>query len=171
MEPGYEAQASVVLQDDHGFTRKTLAFYDFEDTTVIYRNALVKDTSASGHRSFRLNPATRFSPGVKVQYSKMTIKPRVGIRITASILSQKPVTNGDLIFVITYIHNGNYYHYRTLNLKSQDLRPGSWQTFSFDYLSPKTFYRDDELQCYVWYTGKDVVYIDNLRIELFEPLN
>jgi hypothetical protein len=170
-DPCYEVQASVVLKDTEGFTRKTLAFYDFEDTTAIYRNALAKDTSASGHRSFRLNPSTRFSPGIKVQYSKVTLKSRVGIRIAVSILLRKPITEGDLNLVITSSHNGNYYHYRALSLKSQNIRPGSWKTFSFDYLSPKNVDRSDEFQANVWYTGNDVVFIDNLRIELFEPLN
>lgn len=171
IDPGYEAQASVVLQDTNAYKRKTLAFYDFEDTTVISPNALVKDTSISGKRSFRLNLNTQFSPGIKVQYSEMTKKSRIGIRITASVLTKKPITEGDLNFVVTSIHGGNYYHYRSLIIDSLVLHSGNWNTISFDYLSPRKVFRNDEFQSYIWYKGKDIVYIDNLRIDLFEPLN
>jgi hypothetical protein len=55
-----------------------------------------------------------------------------------------------------------------LNLGDLKLKPGVWNTVSLDYLIPVDPEPGDRLVSYVWYTGNEVIFIDDLRYEAFE---
>jgi hypothetical protein len=60
-------------------------------------------------------------------------------------------------------------------LESEFVKTGKWALamginfrFSPGFLIPSDLYSGDQLYAFVWYTGKDVIYIDDLKIEGFE---
>jgi len=157
------------LNDKSEFRQKTLAFYDFEDTTSNYKGRSQHIVVIEGKRAFRMDSNARFSPALEVPYSELTKKRQVGARITVSIFVERNVTVSGCNLVITSTHEGKNYRYKILNLDNQKLNPGKWITVSFEYITPPDPYTGDKLVSYVWYTGNSSIYLDDLKFELFEP--
>ena len=166
---GLDPDPVLVLKDGTKFIRRTLAFYDFEDTTATYRNRLEHAFAKSGKWAFKMDSNARFSPAMKVLYSELTKKKQVGARLTVSVFVPKSSEYKDGILVITSIHEGKNYRYRQLRLGDLTMKSGQWQTISFDYLSPIDPCDGDFLEFHVWYTGNASLYIDDLKYEAFEP--
>jgi hypothetical protein len=74
--------------------------------------------------------------------------------------------------VMTFNHKGNNYKYRaaSINLPEYDLKLNQWNLISWDYLTPEPRRRSDQLYVYVWYRGKAPFYIDDFKLEIFEPV-
>jgi hypothetical protein len=62
------------------------------------------------------------------------------------------------------------YRYASLNLESMQLKSGLWHTVSFDYLLPPGRDPNDLFAAYVWYSGNSNLFIDDLNVEIFEPV-
>ncbi len=165
---GIEPDARLVFKDESRFRKINLAFYDFEDTHVPYRNKLKSDHVKSGKMAFIMDSTTRFSPALDIRYDDFTKKPWVGLRITASVYAGSPEALSGAYLVISSIHEGNNYRYQKLNLGDLKLKPNLWNTLTLDYLIPADPFPADHLVSFVWYIGKAKIYIDDLKYEAFE---
>jgi hypothetical protein len=164
-----EPEPAQVLWDNPEFRIKTLAFYDFEDTTAKYKDHLQSTFAKNGKRAFKMDSTARFSPALEVPYSELTRGGQVGARITALVYAPVNSTFSGCNLVITSTHEGKNYFYKLLNLDERNLNPGNWCKVSFEYLAPRDPSPGDKLVSYVWYTGKSTIYIDDLKFELFVP--
>lgn len=160
---------SVILNEKSKFTSTVLAFYDFEDTTMSYKNQLESTYSKSGKYAFKLEKTGPFSPALKMPYAELTTKKEVIARITVSVFCPVNATFSGGYLVFSSIHEGIAFRYKNLNLEDLHLRSGEWHTETMDYLFPPERYPGDLLAAYVWYTGNSALYIDDLKFELFEP--
>jgi hypothetical protein len=165
---GLESDTSFELNDERRFKRTIIAFYDFEDTNVIFKSHLETSFVRNGKRAFTLNTTDQFSLGYKNSYAEFKQKQWVGLRITASVFSQNAISFCDVNFVITSTHEKTNYMYKKLNFGDLKLKPGIWNTVSFDYMIPTDPILSDNLVAYVWYTGNGQVYIDDVKYEAFE---
>jgi hypothetical protein len=166
---GLEPDPALVLKDTMKFSRRTLAFYDFNEAAIPYDNGLRPTSEMDGRRAFKLDSTAPFSPALKAGYSELTKKKQVGARLTVSVFVPRGSSFKGATLVITSIHETTSYRYKSLNLDDLHLNPGQWMTVSFDYLSPIDPYPGDLLDFHVWYAGKEALYIDDLKFELFEP--
>ncbi|MCX6244922.1 MAG: hypothetical protein NTU98_09475 [Bacteroidetes bacterium] len=166
---GIDPDPSLVLKDTAKFTRKTLAFYDFSREPVNSGSKPGPICEVFGRRVYKMDSTVQFSPALKEKYSDLSKKRQVGARLTVSVYVQETSSLKGGFLVITSVHEGTSYRYRELRLWEQNLKPGQWQTVSIDYLSPIDPYPGDVLDFHVWYTGKESLYIDDLKFELFEP--
>jgi len=165
---GIEHDTTFVLKDESRFRKEDLAFYNFEDPNVPYKNKLERDHVKSGTMAFTMDSTTRFSPGVFIRYDDFMKKPRIGMRITASVFATNSVALSEGNLVISMIHEGNNYRYSRLNFGDLKLKPCVWNTVSLDYLIPTGSPPGDQLVAYVWYTGNSMIYVDDLKYDAFE---
>ena len=166
---GIGQDTTFVLKDESRYRKANLAFYDFEDPNVPYKNKLESDHVKSGKMAFTMDSSTRYSPAVFIGFDDFLKKPRVGMRITASVFATNSVALSETNLVISAMHEKTNYKYKKLNLGNLKLKPGIWNTVSLDYLIPAGAPPGDQLVSYVWYTGNSMIYIDDLNYEAFEP--
>ena len=166
---GIEPDATLLLKDESKYTHRTLAFYDFEDTTAGYKNQLESAYFKSGKRAFKLESTGPFSPALKMPYAELTMKKGVIARITVSVFSPVNATFSGGYLVFSSIHEGITFRYKNLILDDLHLRSGEWHTETLDYLFPPECNPADLIAGYVWYTGNSALFIDDLKFELFEP--
>jgi hypothetical protein len=165
---GIGQDTTFVLKDESRYRKVDLAFYNFEDPNVPYKDKLERDHVKSGTMAFTMDSTTRFSPGVFTRYDDFMKEPRVGLRITASVFATISVALSEGNLVISLKHEKTNYQYKKLNLGDLKLKPGIWNTVSLDYLIPTGCPPGDKLEAYVWYTGNSIIYIDDLKYEVFE---
>jgi hypothetical protein len=166
---GVDPDPDLVLKDEKRFSRTTLAFYNFEEPNSPYKNNLRKVPSKNGMMAFTLDGTSQFSPTLDIQYGDFRKRPRVGMRITASVFAEDAPALSDVNLVITSNHKGDNYLYKRLNLGDLKLKPGIWNTVSLYYLIPADPPPEDKLGACVWYTGNSRVYVDDIKFEAFEP--
>ena len=157
------------MKNQEKFNKPVLAFYDFEDKNFPYQGNLIMSTVKNGTHSFKMDTGMPFSPGVNITYGDLTKKPQVGIRMSAWVYSEESYTLNPANFVITSNHDGLTYRYESLFLEKENLSPGTWNFIIFDYITPEYPDPKDVLQAYIWYRGNKELYVDDLKIELFEP--
>jgi hypothetical protein len=167
---GFEPSAELFLRDESRFRRKMLASYGFEDTTVAYRQRLDHRFFHSGQSSFRMDTGSRFTPGIRMKYAELIKEPRAGLRISCFVYGSDTATQIPASLVITSLHEGILYRYRTLDLDGMALKPRTWNRISLAYITPEDPLPDDEIQAYFYYRGNSVIYVDDLTIGLYEPL-
>jgi len=167
---GAEPDGATMLGSGLKFNKRLIAFYNFENTEVVYWKNLVSDYKKSGKLAMRLDGIERFSPAVKVPYSAISMKKDAVAKITVSVFvpSSQSFSGGNLVF--SSFHQGMEYRYASLNLESMQLKSGLWHTVSFDYLLPPGRDPNDLFAAYVWYSGNSNLFIDDLNVEIFEPV-
>jgi len=166
---GIGQDTTFVLKDESRYRKADLAFYDFEDPNVPYKDKLERDHVKSGKMAYTMDSSTRYSPAVLIRFDDFLKKPRVGMRITASVFATNSLALSETNLVISAMHEKTNYKYKKLNLGDLKLKPGIWNTVSLDYLIPTGAPPGDQLVSYIWYTGNSMIYIDDLKYEAFEP--
>jgi hypothetical protein len=116
-----------------------------------------------------MDSAYRFSPAYEISFDDLTDNYYAWIRASVKVLPSESTRNEDVLLVVTFNYQGKYYKYRTAKLQPGD--PATWQNLEIDYLTPEPRTGKDELNVYIWYRGSDAVYVDDLKVELFDPVN
>ena len=164
---GADAIANKLLDDDPRLTKIQLAYYDFEDTNVVYKSRLEREFVKNGKIALILDSLSRFSPAWDTKYEAFMRKIPIGMRITVSILANDIESLSGTNLIIASVHQGKYYKYRTLSLKDLNLHPGIWHTVSMNYIIPRKPDPTDRIVACIYYTGNSKIYIDDLKYEAF----
>jgi hypothetical protein len=157
------------LYMENPFTRKTLVQYDFEKPDPANSTYITNKVARSGHFSMILNDKHQFSPGFTDTLMKLSKRDDAWIKLSAYVyfLTEKDVNGTNL--VITGNHKNNAYKYKALSLEKEDLKPGHWNKVELDWQVPYLMDKNDLLQSYIWYTGNQSVFVDDILIEIIEP--
>ena len=103
-------------------------------------------------------------------YNKLTDKDHLWIMATAWIYI--PTDNNESVhpvIVATFNHREKPYEFITSD-PSFVPEKGKWVQIHLKYLSPEIRNkRKDNLKVFVWYTGKGPVYVDDFKIDKYEP--
>jgi hypothetical protein len=166
---GYEVSPGSILKHVEKFNIKVLNNYDFENIDVPYSGNLVTDIVKNGRYAFRMDTGMRFSPGLRSEYGELSKKSQVGIRVTAWIYSKFPFPENPGNIVVTSNHKGLNYRYEAIMFERENLKPGQWNQVVLNYIAPESPDPTDIIQVYLWYRGTKELYVDDLKIELFEP--
>lgn len=117
---------------------------------------------------FRMSEKQEFALTRKFPFNKMTTKDHVWIKTSIQARVHEGYSGQLPYLVLCMDHDGSYgYHARELKIDSTD----TWITFEFEYLTPEIRNRKDKFNLYVWKPGKGIVDFDNLKVEVFEPIN
>ena len=167
---GYEVSASGILENRKKFSVRVLSDFDFENEDFPYKGNLVSDIVKNGRFAFRMDTGMTFSPGLNSSFADLGEKSLLGLRVTAWVYSSAPFSKNPANLVITCNHAGMNYHYKAIFLEQENLGPGEWHKLTMYYLAPASPDPQDRLQVYFWFRGKKEMYVDDLKTELFEPI-
>jgi hypothetical protein len=156
------------LKNEADYTRRTAALFEFEQQQqgMLYS----ADTVFGGKYSLRMDETHPYSQGFEMPYSQITQKDHAWLRAEVEVYPLVPVQENMGSMVITFQHNGEVYNYRAVSIASPafHMKPGQWNKLRMDYLTPEVRSEDDVVKVYFWLQGKTPVYIDNLKIDIFE---
>ena len=169
IDPKNLTKEDYFLKNPEKFNIRILASYDFENKDSPFAGSLVTDIVKNGQHAFRMDTGTTFSPGLQSPYAELSKKSKLGICVTAWIYSKVPFSENPGSLVVTSNHEGLNYRYETISFEKENLKPGQWNKVIMYYLTPEPQAPGDIVQAYVWYRGNKELYVDDLKIELFEP--
>jgi hypothetical protein len=160
--------AVEVLKNESDYSRRTVAIFDFEkaqDQGI----ATSTDTVFAGKFAIRMDQKYPFSPAFGMPFHKITGKDHAWIRVEAKVFPVKEVDKDKCWLIITFQHKGENYNYRSASISSETfgMKPGQWNTMTMDYLTPEVRSVDDSVKIYFWLQGNNPVFIDNMKIDVF----
>jgi hypothetical protein len=162
--------AVEVLEKEEEYKHRLLVLFDFEtpekhriahyDTLHVY----------DGQYAFRLDSSMQFSPGYEASFRELTENYYAWIRASAWVFAPEEEQMQKMRLVVQFDHKERIYKYRSFKLSEERFgaKAGQWSKIEFDYLTPEVVSKNDRLKVYLWYQGKKPVYVDNLKVELFE---
>lgn len=161
--------AIEILKNESDYSKREAALFDFENT-LPDDDVFNKDTVFEGHYSFRLDQQHPFSPSFEMPYNKITGKDHAWLRAEVMVFPTAAIGENSASLVITFQHKGEVYNYRATSISREefDMKPGKWNKMRMDYLTPEVRSKNDSVKIYFWLQGKDPVFIDNLKIQLFD---
>jgi len=143
------------------YTCRLLKRLDFENDGV-----KSPDTTSMMGKVCRLDTQREYSPAIEVPYKEITQKDHVFLKVSVSVFIGEEVNPFSL--VIHFTHKGHAYKYYTVDAEQLQLKKGQWNTISHLYLTPEVRRLSDPLKAYVWYRGKEALFIDKLQVEVYE---
>jgi hypothetical protein len=133
---------------------------------------LAADPVNTTNKILRLTAENPFSPGTEISFHELTSGDHVWIRASVRIFFEGELQQHPASLVVSFMHKGEVYKYRAESILKAQYNPqgGNWFTVSFDYLTPEVRSANDRMKAYFWLQGSEPVYIDDLKMEVFEPV-
>jgi hypothetical protein len=157
------------MPDPANFNKKILGFFDFSNPGGASK--LVKDVKDTNTYCLAMDSSMPYSPGLYIKFKNITGEYYAWIKAHAEFLIPENYNEPLPLIVVTFIHDKKCYKYLTKELKPADDARGVWQKSFVDYLTPEVRDKEDTLQVYLWHRGRQPVYIKNLLIEAYDPIN
>jgi hypothetical protein len=150
---------------------KTIGYFDFDslNSTFIEPNMLDTTFKVDGKYSMKVDKERPYSATLSIPHHLITHKDHAWIRASVYYLSPVDMKESPLSLVITYDHEGRKsYKYRGYELEKYPNKPGEWNFFTVDWMTPFPYDVNDPLKVYIWNRGDKPIYIDKFKIEAFE---
>lgn len=176
LEPEYEklllVERSYGLEDEFKnsamYACRNIGLYDFEGQMYPgFEKYYSSDTAMSGAMSFKMDSLIEFSPEIRTTYNGVTSRDHAWIKGSVYFYFPDSVVGESPLLVISTLHKGGNYKYRTYGLPASNLIPGTWQKVEFFYQTPEVRSIKDEIVIYIWNRGKLKFYVDDLRADAY----
>jgi hypothetical protein len=161
------------LPENVEFAREVLYSNDFEKKEDAPAERYDTSFTYSGSYSVKMDSTYQFSPGFFIRFRDLTDNYYAWISSSVKIKADEDINPDDVLLISTFDYKGKYYKYRSGKLstgKVTDLG-GGWKELRLDYLTPEPRSKRDKLSVYVWYRGKKPIFIDDLKVEIFNPVD
>ncbi|MGC8865813.1 MAG: hypothetical protein ACP5O2_08840 [Bacteroidales bacterium] len=173
--PDRPATGKESLNNTAKFFNRVVRFYDYETPNPAYNPWLDSTLAYSGHFSLRLDSTLEFPRGLECKFGELTNRSYAYIRISVRIFPDanvNPLEKSPVLLVTHSIRDNQVFKYaaRSISDTSLYIKPGRWNYFWMDYMTPEGIKPDDGIKSYLWFRGKKGYHIDDLRIEVFEPM-
>jgi hypothetical protein len=146
---------------------KQLYFNDFESNLPENQSKNTTNKfSKSGKNSILLSPENIYSPAIEGKLQNLPGISNVSFRASVSILNPSTSEKGQIILALS-IDNQQHKVYKYIAAKDTDVKskPGEWFQLSFTDMVDRNIPADGNYKVYVWYTGKEKIYVDDLKVE------
>ncbi|HEY4797806.1 MAG TPA: hypothetical protein VII99_01905 [Bacteroidia bacterium] len=142
----------------------------FEESDKISQEKLNKEIFHSGNSSYVFDSITEFGPSIQKKYSELTDKYHAWVRVSVWIYPVSDTKQHPACVVATFTHGEKAYKYFGAETGKFDLIMNKWNKISYDYLTPMAVRNvNDPLSVYIWNNGKGKFYVDDLKVEVYEP--
>lgn len=120
----------------------------------------------SGKQSIALSPEFVYSPAAEGKLEDLPGSGNITLKATVSILNPSADETGKILLVLS-IDDMEHKVYKYITAKDTELKsaPGQWIDLSLTDVIDRSTPADGNYKVYVWYTGKNRIYIDDLRLE------
>lgn len=155
------------------YSSRLLLFEDFENPHKFADSLPVKFKewyARSGRFSFRCDSVNIYSPVFGAPFSEITHQDHAWVRVHLWVYPVHSLQENPGSLVMAFDHKGREYKFRATNLENLDLELFKWNHIQMDYITPEVRKNNDRLRVYYWHRGNREIYIDDLMIEIFEPL-
>ncbi len=154
--------AGLVCVDDY--------LYTFESDSSFTHESIVDSIAYRGTRSYLIRPPAEFGVKREVNFYGGTneyqwVRASVWMRMDTAL---KPGMIPPMLCV-SYDAGGRSLKWEATAFDSIGYVPGEWQKVVCEVMSPISLYRDDKWIVQIWHPSKTAVYMDDFRIEVFEP--
>ncbi|MFN8143483.1 MAG: glycosyltransferase family 39 protein [Bacteroidia bacterium] len=174
MEIQRSIEATERFTNDSDYTHYQWTYFNFDQPNMsgLVENKLDTTFHHSGIRSFRVDSAHRFSPKYKIPYFKLVKenKDHVWLRVSLYFYSAGDIQKDPASLIITMPHKKYNLKYKGFDFEKYPHVNGQWNKITAEYMTPFPYNDRDFFEFYIWYRGTEApVYIDDFRIEVFDP--
>lgn len=155
------------LTNEQNYNRRNIGYYTFDDPFAGMESYFVSDSS-HGY-ILRLDSTLAFSPEIRTTFRGLTSKAYAWVRAGVDVLIPKGYHEDLPLLVMTFDRREGSYYYHSFGPDTALYKPGTWAHIEADVITPNVRSRDDFFRIYVWSRGKQPVYIDNLKADVYEP--
>jgi hypothetical protein len=174
MEAYRNPSSFETFDNENEYNHYTLAYYNFDDvnSTPVESWVLSNKYSLSPPNSCRLSVENTYCPTYRIKYENLVKEnlDHVWLRVTVNYYSDIDIKENPASLVINYRHNDFFAKYREFVLEKYKFEKGKWNTLTVDYMSPFPYSGKDLFEIYMWYRGKNELFIDNLKVEVYEKM-
>jgi hypothetical protein len=164
------AETIEVMPENIAFTKRVLKEYGFEKPTEEHLNNW-DSVGYNSKGSFRMDENTEFSPGIDIKYKDITQKEYAWLRVSVRIFVAADSEGGFPLLAMAFHHKDAAYKYRSSEILNPQLKKGEWNLVTLEYQTPEARSIEDNLKVYVWNRDRKEVFIDDLKVECFEPVD
>jgi len=126
--------------------------------------------SNSGKHSIRLTPDNIYSPSAEGKLRNLPGISNISLRASACILNPSPNEKGQILLVVSIDDpEHKVYKYVVSKDTETEYQSGEWFQLAHTDVIDRSIPVDGNYKVYVWYTGKNKIYVDDLKLE-FMPV-
>jgi len=158
--------ASLTTIDENEYSKSNEWTEDFENFPNSSREFFF-----SGSKSIKMDSSFIYSPGIEYPFGQITSKDHVKLKVSMQIYGLTNVKENPGSLVVCFEHNGQSYGYISTDLEKINIEPRKWTEISMNYLTPEIKDKTNKLKVYYWHRGKRPVFVDQLKVEVWESRN
>jgi len=166
------ASALEKIPNEKDYNRKLLHHFDFESVEVGDEQYFDTTYSHSGEMSFRMDGTKEFSPTFRKAFNELSESYYGWVRASVWVYPVAEPAENEVVMVVAMRNGNRNYKYKgfSMNADTIQLKLNQWNLIRADYLTPELLSSSDQLEVYIWHKkGVENIWIDDLRIELFDP--
>jgi hypothetical protein len=152
-----------MLTDEQNYSKKILYENDFNKKELT-------DFKTDSSGVLLMNADVPFSPGPDLKYEEITKGDHAWIRASVNVFIPIGYKEELPVLVVTFNHTDIPYKYMTKELNKDSLKQNAWNELKMDYLTPEVRSTNDNVKIYVWQRGKGTIFIDDMKVYGFDPL-
>lgn len=159
-----------LMADDSNLVCIDNYFVDFETGSDFEHGEITDTVAYSGKRSIRVTPPNEFGPQYKRKFHGSSNE-YLWIRLSAWMRMDSLLKPGEgpPILCVGFFAHGRSLKWDGTLLDTTGYVPGEWRLVTREFKTPISLYSDDEIVGGVWHPGKSTIYVDDFRVEVFEP--
>lgn len=159
------------IPDIEHYTERIIALWDYDNVHEGDMVFCLSDTVAhSGMYSYKMDTIHQFSNVVSAKFFQLTDKSYVWVKASAWVYLPYAFKENPFSFVITFQYKKEDYHYKMAPIDEKSLHAKQWNYVEFFYLTPEVLSSKDRLLVYFWLRGTNPVWIDDFRVDIYEPV-
>jgi len=159
------------FNNEEDFTQSIVQHFDFEEIDKDHIEHYDTTYAHTGSMSFRMGKDLEFSPTLRKEFRDLSDSYYGWVRASVWVYPKADPIANEAKMVISMRHRWDNYKYRiySMNADTVNLQLNQWNLITADYMTPELISRSDKLEIYLWYEGEEDIWIDDLKIEFFDP--
>ncbi|MBI3519216.1 MAG: hypothetical protein HY062_07640 [Bacteroidetes bacterium] len=131
---------------------------------------IVDSLSFSKNQCLLTNTNVPFAADLRAVYKDISQKSYLIVKISAQLFTRENPNDVDGRLVLNMLHKEKSYNFKCLHTKTANLKQGEWNKVTFYYMTPDFWDRNDIIQGYFWNTSDKNMFVDDIKVEAYEPI-
>jgi len=167
---GAKYKLAVFMKAPRDTTRavfRQFYFNDFESNlSEDQMKHITVEKSNSGKQSIVLRPENLYSPAAEGKLKSIPGISNILLKASARVFNPSTTEKGEIILVVS-TEDPEHKIYKYVIAKDSDVnyKPGEWFDLTFTDVIERDIPADGNYKVYVWYTGTNKIYVDDLKLE------